>query len=325
LRDEQATTNAGRIVNALAPFAVPEAETNATLAAVLRVRLPGLSWSQVRAVISARRVKVLNELCLDPARRVKAGDTIELLARAEARKPESEQIQIRFIDNHIVVVEKPSGLSTVRHPSEREWSKERKRLSPTLEDLVAEQIARKSPSRLRIVHRLDKETSGLLVFARSVEAERALGQQFRQHTVVRRYHAIVPGHPKSQRIHNYLTRDRGDGRRGSTTLASAGKEAITHLETLERWPGYALVQCRLETGRTHQIRIHLAELGHPICGEKVYTHKRDGTVYVDRSNAPRLMLHAIELGFTHPITEEVLHWEMPMPVEWEAFLCSMTR
>src|SRR5207249_8278280 len=112
--------------------------------------------------------------------------------------------------------------------------------------------------RLRVVQRLDKETSGLIVFARTVDAERGLGRQFKAHTVTRRYLALVPGDVGPQTIRSNLVRDRGDGRRGSGRASDAGKEAVTHLEVAERLPGHTLVRCRLETGRTHQIRIHLA-------------------------------------------------------------------
>src|SRR5262249_31997338 len=155
--------------------------------------------------------------------------------------------------------------------------------------------------------RLDKETSGLVVFARTVAAERGLGKQFRAHTVHRRYLAVVPGYVPKQTIRTRLVRDRGDGRRGSTGLADQGKEAVTHVEPVERLPGYTLVACRLETGRTHQIRIHLAELGHPVCGEKVYGPR------TDTSGAPRLALHAAELGFRHPAIGEEMRWTMPLP------------
>jgi 23S rRNA pseudouridine1911/1915/1917 synthase len=308
-------------------FTLGNEQTGATLAAVLRSRLPDQSWRQVRNLIAARCVRVGGEVCLDPARRLRAGDHVELLARSEPKAPDQKSIVVRYLDRHLVVVEKPSGVSTVRHPAERDWPTRRKALSPTLEDLVPKRIARQSDRmpkgplpRLRVVQRLDKETSGLVVFARTVEAERGLGRQFKEHTVIRRYLALVPGLVAPQRLVSQLVRDRGDGRRGSTRLPHLGKEAITHIEVVERLPGYTLLGCRLETGRTHQIRIHLAELGHSVCGEKVYNHRPDGTVEPDRSGAPRLALHAAELGFVHPITGETLHWTMPLPKDLQALL-----
>jgi 23S rRNA pseudouridine1911/1915/1917 synthase len=311
----------------LDPFTLPAEQAGLTLAALLRQRLPGQSWNQVRRLIETRRARVNGELCLDPARRLNEGETIELLARPAPIPRQDETIVIRHLDEHLVVVEKPSGVSTVRHPVERAWSERRKALSPTLEDLVPKLIARregrvrKGPlPRLRVVHRLDKETSGLVVFARTVAAERALGKQFHAHSVTRRYLAIVPGFVPPQRIATRFVRDRGDGRRGSTADPNEGKEAITHVDVIERLSGYTLLVCRLETGRTHQIRIHLAELGHPVCGDKVYHHLRDGGERPDRSGAPRLALHAVELGFMHPRTHEELHWEMPLPPDLQAFL-----
>jgi 23S rRNA pseudouridine1911/1915/1917 synthase len=309
------------------PFLIPTDQAGATLAAVLRQRLPGQSWNQVRRLVETRRAKVNGELCLDPARRLKEGETVELLDRPAAPPRQQETIVLRHLDEHVVVVEKPSGISTVRHPAERAWTQRRKMLSPTLEDLVPGLIAQREGRprkgtlpRLRVVQRLDKETSGLVVFARTVAAERGLGKQFHAHTVTRRYLAVVSGFVAPQRIATRLVRDRGDGRRGSTRNPDEGKEAITHVDVVERLRGYTVLGCRLETGRTHQIRIHLAELGHPVCGDKVYHFKPDGTVRPDPSRAPRLALHAAELGFGHPVTREELCWSMPLPADLEAFL-----
>ena len=120
------------------------------------------------------------------------------------------------------------------------------------------------------MHRLDRDTSGLLVFARTAEAQQHLEHQFRTHSTRRRYLAVVRGAVESQTIESRLVRDRGDGRRGSTTLPNVGRRAVTHVRAVERLGDYTLIECRLETGRTHQIRIHLSELGHPLCGDKVY-------------------------------------------------------
>lgn len=311
-------------------FSVTADQTQKTLAALLRQWLPGQSWSQVRHLVESRRVHLNGQLWLDPARRLKEGDVVEILARP-APKPELlDSIVLRHIDEHVLVVEKPSGIPTVRHPAELEWEEDRRLLVPTLDDLVLRQTGAHFPKRgqgrkprLRIVHRLDKESSGLVVFGRSVEAERGLGIQFAKHQVVRRYLALVPGRVASQTIRTYMVKDRGDGRRGSNPGADIGKEAITHIELLEKLPGYTLLSCRLETGRTHQIRIHLAELGHPVCAEKVYNRKMGGEPVPDESGCPRLFLHATELGFQHPVTGEMMHWEMPLPNDLRTFFDSI--
>jgi 23S rRNA pseudouridine1911/1915/1917 synthase len=309
-------------MNTLPPLPVEPTLAGQTLAAVLRARLPGVSWSQARALIAARRVKVRDELCLDDARRLNAGETVELLAAPLPRPRDLSSLVLPHVDEQIVVVEKPAGLCTVRHPSERWWAERRKALSPTLDDLVHKQLG--GGPRLRIVHRLDKETSGLLVFARTVEAERGLGLQFRRHTVTRRYVALVSGQAHREVIRTTLVRDRGDGRRGTGTGPGA-RDAITHILDVEPLPGHSLITCRLETGRTHQIRIHLAERGTPVCGDKVYSHRKDGGRHEDLSGAPRLMLHAAELGIRHPSSGEEMHWVMPPPADMTRVIHRLRR
>lgn len=304
------------------PFHILGAEEGHTLAKVLRSRLHESqpSWATVKSLIETRRVQVGDSLCTDAARRVKEGELVVLLAHSAHRPKQAtpDGLVIRHLDEHVVVVEKAAGINTVRHPSELEWSEERRELVPTLQDIAQTAIARqknrpaKSLAPLRIVHRIDKETSGLLCFARSPLGERGLGMQFRKHTVVRRYLTIIPGSLEPGTIRSSLVRDRGDGRRGSTNLPGVGKPAVTHFAIEQQLKGYTLLSCRLETGRTHQIRIHLSEAGHPVCGDKVYCVKPNGHAVPDASGAPRLMLHATELGFVHPATGAELHWEMPM-------------
>jgi 23S rRNA pseudouridine1911/1915/1917 synthase len=277
--------------------------------------------------VAARRVQIDDALCLDPARRLKEGEVLEILRKAAPVHLGAtvEGIAVRHLDDDIVVVEKASGVNTVRHPAERDWDDRRRELSPTLEDLtlraIAEQLGRPKHllSRLRVVHRLDKDTSGLVVFARSVPAERGLGKQFHAHTVTRRYFAVVPGLLKPQTFSTWLVRDRGDGRRGSGPQGN-GKSAVTRVDVLERLPRHTVLLCQLETGRTHQIRIHLAEAGHPVCGERVYDRTSTGEKIPDASEAPRLALHAAELGLEHPVTGEHLQWEMELPLDLQGFL-----
>jgi 23S rRNA pseudouridine1911/1915/1917 synthase len=173
---------------------------------------------------------------------------------------------------------------------------------------------------VRAVHRLDKETSGLVVFARTVAAERNLGEQFRAHRVERCYLAIVRGEARSQRIESWLVRDRGDGRRGSGPQTGMGQRAVTNVRVVETYRGYALVECRLETGRTHQVRIHLGEAGTPICGDHVYDRPLHGRPLPDGSGIARIALHAATLGFRHPGTGKRIKWKSQLPPDMAALL-----
>lgn len=220
---------------------------------------------------------------------------------------------IRFADRHIVVVDKPAGLTTMRHADEAaQFGKRAQRyLPPTLAELLPGLLG--DSARVRAVHRLDKDTSGLVVFARTVEAERNLGGQFRAHDIERRYLGLVRGHAQDARIESYLVADRGDGRRGSVAKPGRGKKAVTHVKVLESVGDYTLVECRLETGRTHQVRIHLGEAGTPLCGERVYDRPLHGRPLPDGSRAIRIALHAASLGFKHPATGKRVRWESRLP------------
>jgi 23S rRNA pseudouridine1911/1915/1917 synthase len=159
------------------------------------------------------------------------------------------------------------------------------------------------------------------MFARTLDAKRTLKQQFRVHSVHRRYVAVAHGHVQAQSVASRLVRDRGDGRRGSTENPTLGRDAVTHIGFLERLDGATLVECRLETGRTHQIRIHLAEQGHPLLGETLYLKGYGGPLI----DAPRLMLHARELGFIHPSTGQPLHFEEPIPDDMRLVIETLRR
>ena len=308
-------------------FRVLPRQVDDTVAAGLREWLPGRSWSEVRRLINARQVTINGNLCLDASRRLRITDVVKLLPHSLAPPPTEQDVRIRYLDKHVVVVEKPAGVTTTRHAEEREMSSRRRQLQPTLDELLPRLIAKiegrggkAAMRRIRPVHRLDRETSGLLVFARTAEAQKHLEHQFRVHSTRRRYLAVVQGAVEAQTIESQLVRDRGDGRRGSTTLPNVGKRAVTHVRPVERLGDYTLVECRLETGRTHQIRIHLAEQGHPLCGEKVYGQPLFRAGRPDTSAAPRLALCAVELGFVHPVTGEAMHFESPPPADFAEFV-----
>ena len=172
---------------------------------------------------------------------------------------------------------------------------------------------------LHIVQRLDRDTTGVMVFARTLLARDHLRALFRKHAVHRRYLALAHGSVMAGTHRTRLVRDRGDGRRGSTAHRDLGKESVTHVEVVERLSGATLIACQLETGRTNQIRIHLAEAGHPLLGETLYRKGYTGEVI----EAPRLMLHAAELGVTHPVSGESLRFEEPMPEDMRQALASL--
>ena len=226
------------------------------------------------------------------------------------------------VDDDIVIADKPSRLTTMRHAAEAaEFGERGKRfLPPTLADLLPAMLVDSRP--VRAVHRLDRDTSGLVAFARTPEAERRLGEQFRAHTIARHYLAIVRGQAKPARIESTLLRDRGDGRRGSSREAdpSDGQLAVTQVELIEELGDFTLVKCSLETGRTHQVRIHLGEAGTPICGERIYDRPLHGAPMPDKSGAPRLALHAARLGLHHPTTGEWREWTSPLPEDLEQLL-----
>ena len=257
---------------------------------------------------------------------------VKVLETAAAAAPKADDIRVVHLDDQTVVVDKPSGITTTRHTEELSWPTRRRQVQPTLDELVPDAIARhlaarpgirgRKPRRIppvRAVHRIDRETSGLVVFARNVPAERILAEQFRAHTTHRRYLAICVGRVGAGTIQTNLVRDRGDGRRGSSDTEE-GKRAVTHVQPVEHFgDAFTFVECRLETGRTHQIRIHLSEIGHPVCGERVYSVPR-GMKVEDTSAAPRVMLHAAELGFVHPETGENLRLSSPLPADIQKLL-----
>jgi 23S rRNA pseudouridine1911/1915/1917 synthase len=234
----------------------------------------------------------------------------------EAAAPEFElsREQVIYQDSQLIVVDKPSGISSVAYePRER----------GTLEQLVARYLRQ---PKVEVVHRLDKETSGLIVFARTREAAKALAQQFRFHTIHRRYTALAHGEVESCTIRSVLLENRGDGLRGSASTChrvapGEGREAITHVRAIEAFSHATLIECRLETGRTHQIRIHLSEVGHPLLGEKLYIREFEGELLP----ASRVMLHAAELGLRHPRTGEEMRCRSELPADFLKCLSELTR
>jgi len=301
----------------------PAGDKPRKLDGVLREHLQ-IPWSEARRLVETGKVTVGGKVATVSDRPVRAGDLIEL--RLRAPRPRTARLQelgdlLVYIDGSVVVVRKPPGVSTVPFGDE---SPEEEQL--TLDALVREVLAKRDRIRgrapLGVVHRLDKATSGLLVFARTLAAKKHLAQQFRVHSMHRLYLAIAHGEVRAQTFRSYLIENRGDGVRGSARgNQREGQLAVTHVEPRLRVAGATLVACRLETGRTHQIRIHLSEAGHPLVGESVYIRGYGGP----KIEAPRLMLHAAELGFNHPEDDRPMHFSEPLPADFEEVLERLRR
>lgn len=331
---------------ARAPRAVGPELSGSSIDAVARA-LFELSWNRARDLVQRGKITVDGRVVTTPTTRVRAGAVVALDLAARDPRAREESLgpdAIVHVDPHVVVVDKPSGVSTVAFAPEGMGASIAVRARThdeevTLDQRVRAALAKRERARGRsgpppdigVVHRLDKETSGLLVFTRSWAAKKALLQAFRFHHVHRRYLAIVHGVPKDRTIATHFVEDRGDGLRGSVERRrgrsyAVGSErtqrAVTHVEVLERvlssgaGQPCALVACRLETGRTHQIRIHLSEAGHPVLGERVYVRNYDRPLVP----APRVMLHAAELGFDHPATGEAMRWTSEPPADMQEML-----
>ena len=293
-----------------------------TLAAVVRERT-GATWSRARALCEQGRVLLAGEACLDPSMRVSPDAQVEILEQAgRAPRGPLPHEAIVFFDRDIVVVDKPAGMLSVGDEQTRDDS-----LDLHLRTVLRRVDRGGRDSKLGVVHRLDKETSGLMVFARNAQAQRALAALFRAHDITRGYRAIAHGTIEATRIESDLLPDRGDGLRGSHGVfrrssgppPAAARNAVTHVAPIERFAKATLVECRLETGRQHQIRIHLAEAGHPLLGERVYIRDYGGP----RIDAPRVMLHARSLGFVHPRSGEVLAFEREAPADFADVLAAL--
>ena len=304
-----------------------------TVLAALRKHLPDRpSWSAVRKMLKGRLIAIGGVLCLDESRRLSRGEVVIVADQALAPPPGDQDVKVHFIDKQIVVVEKPTRMLSLRRKSEYAWPWTKRNLQPTLDEcvprIIAEHAARKNKTvrdhrrhpKLFPVHRLDRDSSGLIVFARDEDSQTKIIQQFAQHSAVRMYLALIPGEIEDRTVRSQLIRDRGDGLRGSTEDTSIGEHAITHFRTLRKFDGYSELACTLETGRTNQIRIHLAELGHPICGDIKYRGPFAKPTIEDHSKIKRLALHANELKFKHPVSDQLLEYEAPWPFEMQRFV-----
>ena len=309
-----------------------EAEAGERLDKGLAGLMPSVSRSRLKALILDGQITIAGHVVTDPARKLKLGDEIVVIVPPpEDAEPHAENIPlvIVFEDEHVIVVNKPAGM--VVHPAPGNSS-------GTLVNALLHHCAGSLSGvggvrRPGIVHRLDKDTSGLLVVAKHDKAHQALSLQFADHgregPLVREYRAFVWGAPdrRSGTIDTQIDRSNSNRERMGVAPAGKGRNAITHYERLEifgsdpKTPVASMIACMLETGRTHQIRVHLAHIGHPLLGDALYGsgfRTKSGLLSQDAQSAltalgSRQALHAAILGFAHPMTGETVVFESDLP------------
>ncbi len=293
-------------------FHVPAEEEGARLDKYLSAVLESHSRAQIKRMLDDGAITV-DGTRRKPSHSLKEGEIITV--EIEKKRPfilkhHPMDIEIVHEDAHLMVVNKPSGL--IVHPTE---TTEETTLVEGLLDKI-EKDAFDDPFRPGIVHRLDKDTSGLLLVAKNQSVLNSLQESLKERDVNREYMAIVEGvvdHSKGKIV---APIGRHPKKRHLMAVTEGGKESITHFETVERFKAHTLVKCRLETGRTHQIRVHMKYIGHPVVGDNTYGHKKKAEAYGQ-------YLHAFKIAFTHPVTEEHLTFEAKLPRMFENKLNSL--
>jgi 23S rRNA pseudouridine1911/1915/1917 synthase len=291
---------------------IPSELAGSRLDQALARLLPEHSRSRIRTWIDAGRVTVAGEAA--PAKhKLFGGERVRVEPLPDPRANEFTAqplpLSVVYEDEALIVIDKPAGL--VVHPGSGHWD-------GTLANALLHHCPQLAGvARAGIVHRLDKDTSGLLVVAKTPTAQTDLVRQLQARTVRREYLALVYGVvPHGGRIDAPIARH--PRKRTSMAVIASGKPAVTHYEVRERFAGCTLLACRLETGRTHQIRVHLASLEHPLVGDPAYG-RRAGIAF------PRQALHAWRLGLTHPTTREPRKWESALPADFAALLDTLRR
>lgn len=291
----------------------------------LQQLLPDYSRSRLQSWIKEGLV-LLNDAACTAKTKVWGGEHVLVKVQPDpesmAFEAENIPLDIVFEDDHIMVINKPAGL--VVHPAAGNWQ------GTLLNGLLHHVPALKAVPRAGIVHRLDKDTSGLLVVAKTIEAQTNLVRQMQARTVKREYRAIVWGQLwRNGSVNEPIGRDPRARTRMAVNRVN-GKEAITHYEMLERFAVHTYVRCRLETGRTHQIRVHMQHKKAPLVGDPVYGYRNIvplrvmSDVLIEALDGfKRQALHAVKLGLVHPETNEEMSWQIPLPDDMKALLEAM--
>jgi 23S rRNA pseudouridine1911/1915/1917 synthase len=277
----------------------------------------GLSRRAASAAVQRGQVDIAGQTCFDPAREVEPVTALAFNPNRPRPETTARRLRVLYEDRHILIIDKPAGLLTQPTPD-----RERDTLLERAGRYLSHKHGVASPY-VGIVHRIDKLTTGVILLVCSPRALRPFQSLFRNHEIERSYLAVVDGviTPERGTISLPLVADRGDSRRGVARGDEQGVAAVTHYERIEQFGMRAsLVTCRLETGRTHQIRIHLEQVDHPVLGDPVYGRLGRSRLSVP---FPRQALHAQALGFVHPMTGQALRIEAPLPIDMKDLIAGL--
>jgi len=298
-------------------FVAPDDYAGLRLDQALARLLPEYSRSRLQEWIAQQQVKVDGEFAM-AKQKIWGGEILEVLPQAHpGEQPylaEYIALDIVYEDDALLVVNKPVGL--VVHPGSGNWE------GTLLNALLHHAPQLEAVPRAGIVHRLDKDTSGLLVVAKTLTAQTNLVRQLEARSVQREYLALVHGElARSGKVDAPIGRH--PTQRVKMAVVESGKPAVTHYQIEEKFPSCTLLRCRLETGRTHQIRVHLARIGHPLVGDSVYLKGPQKCVPQLRellNSFPRQALHATRLALEHPVSGEMMEWQAPLPEDMQQIL-----
>ncbi|MDP9424097.1 MAG: RluA family pseudouridine synthase [Pseudomonadota bacterium] len=291
----------------------------------LAAALPSLSRERLKVLTKAGALTREGKAVRDPATKVK-GDERYTLALPDPvpahNEPQEIALPIIYEDEHLLVVDKPAGL--VVHPAA--GNRDGTLVNALLHHCGGSLSGIGGVARPGIVHRIDKDTSGLLVVAKHDKAHEGLARQFAAHSIDRRYLAIVSGVPRQAEgtVDAPLARSPQNRKKIAIVAPGKGKRAVTHWKRLELLNDAALVECRLETGRTHQVRVHMASIGHPLVGDPVYGRgKSVHRKLLNQLDFKRQALHAAHLGFIHPVTKGRLSFDSALPSDMQELFTAL--
>jgi 23S rRNA pseudouridine1911/1915/1917 synthase len=283
--------------------------------------LPELSRERLKALMTSGKVLASDGTAAsDPSRKARAGDRFDIhIPEPEPANNEAQDIALKvvFEDEHLIVVDKPAGL--VVHPAA--GNPDGTLVNALLHHCAGQLSGIGGVARPGIVHRIDKDTSGLLVAAKHDQAHEGLARQFKAHSIDRRYQAIVSGRLMTGGGTIDAPLARSTTNRKKIAIVQGGKRAVTHWSLVRPLREAALVECRLETGRTHQVRVHMASIGHPLVGDPVYGRTRpQHRELLEKLGFHRQALHAAHLGFIHPVLSHALAFHSEVPADMQELL-----